>query len=135
MEGWEKALVVAATGVGKTFLAAFDSKEARKILYIAHREEILLQAEKTFKCVQCDISTGYFSGTRKDNVCDVIFATVQTLGRKEYLNDGYFTKEEFDYIVIESHDSKIITIKLLLILPLWYNQSSFLCCKCLDGCD
>lgn len=93
--------MVAATGVGKTFLAAFDSKGFNKILFIAHREEILLQAERTFKCVRPEMSTGYFSGERKDKECDILFATVQTLGRKEYLNDENFTRDEFDYIVID----------------------------------
>ena len=43
-EGFDKALVVAATGVGKTYLAAFDCKEYKRILFVAHREEILRQA-------------------------------------------------------------------------------------------
>lgn len=101
LDGWNKGIVVAATGVGKTFLAAFDSKGFNKILFIAHREEILLQAERTFKCVRPEMSTGYFSGERKDKECDILFATVQTLGRKEYLNDENFTRDEFDYIVID----------------------------------
>ena len=118
LDGWDKGIVVAATGVGKTFLAAFDSREFHKILFIAHREEILFQAERTFKCVRPGMTTGYFTGERKDKDCDILFATVQTLGRKEYLNDESFTRDQFDYIVIESHDSKMITKKLLWILPL-----------------
>lgn len=42
LDGADKGLVVAATGVGKTFLAAFDSKPFNSILFVAHREEILL---------------------------------------------------------------------------------------------
>jgi superfamily II DNA or RNA helicase/HKD family nuclease len=101
LAGWDKGIVVAATGVGKTFLAAFDTKGFNKILFIAHREEILFQAERTFKCVRPETSTGYFSGERKDKDCDILFATVQTLGRKEYLNDEYFTRDQFDYIIID----------------------------------
>lgn len=100
-DGWDKGLVVAATGVGKTFLAAFDSKEFNRILFIAHREEILMQAESTFHCVRPDLSTGYFSGNLKDTTSDILFATIQTLGKKEYLNDIYFKEYAFDYIVID----------------------------------
>ena len=48
--GLKKGLVVLATGMGKTYLAAFDSAQfnAKKVLFVAHREEILLQAEASF---------------------------------------------------------------------------------------
>jgi superfamily II DNA or RNA helicase len=101
LEGWDKGIVVAATGVGKTFLAAFDSIGFDKVLFIAHREEILIQAECTFKCVRPETSTGFFSGEKKDRDCDILFATVQTLGRKEYLSTEYFSRDAFDYIVID----------------------------------
>lgn len=101
LEGWDKGIVVAATGVGKTFLAAFDSKEFNKILFIAHREEILFQAESTFRSIRPDVITGYYNKEQKDKECNILFATVQTLGRKDYLNDEYFETDEFDYIVID----------------------------------
>ena len=101
LDGWDKGIVVAATGIGKTFLAAFDSKEFDKILFIAHREEILSQAERTFKCVRPEAATGYFTGERKDKDSDVLFATIQTIGRKEHLNDKNFARDEFDYIVAD----------------------------------
>ena len=44
---------------------------------------------------------GFFTGTRKDRECDILFATVQTLGRNEYLNNQFFSKEYFDYIIID----------------------------------
>lgn len=65
-EGADKALVVAATGVGKTYLAAFDSKNFRRILFVAHRKEILLHAEASFKIVRGNIKTGFFPGHKKD---------------------------------------------------------------------
>jgi superfamily II DNA or RNA helicase/HKD family nuclease len=100
-EGWEKGLIVAATGVGKTYLAAFDSREFARVLFIAHREEILFQAERTFQCVRPEKSTGFFSGERKEQNCEILFATVQTIGREEYLQSGFFQRDEFDYIVID----------------------------------
>ena len=53
-EGNDKALVVAATGIGKTYLAAFDSREFNRVLFVAHREEILKQAYESFANVRLD---------------------------------------------------------------------------------
>lgn len=115
LEGWDKGIVVAATGVGKTFLAAFDSRGFDKILFVAHREEILFQAESTFKCVRPEASTGFFCGDKKDRDCDILFATVQTLGRKEYLNTENFFRDAFDYIVIdEFHHAVADTYKNII---------------------
>jgi len=100
-DGWEKGLVVAATGLGKTYLAAFDSREFRKVLFVAHRDEILSQSERTFRNVRPDAATGFFKGDTKDRECDILFASVQTLGKKEYLTDSLFSESEFDYIVID----------------------------------
>ena len=83
--GWSRAIVVAATGIGKTYLAAFDSGEYKKVLFVAHREEILNQAAATFYSVRPECSTGFFSDGRRDMNCDITFATVQTIGKKEYL--------------------------------------------------
>ena len=100
-EGFDKALVVAATGVGKTYLAAFDSKDYNKILFVAHREEILKQAAKSFKNIYPKKSVGFFYGKHKDVDEEMIFALVQTLGKNRYLNEDYFFPDEFDYIVID----------------------------------
>ncbi|MBW9158733.1 DEAD/DEAH box helicase family protein [Clostridium tagluense] len=48
-----------------------------------------------------DVKTGFFSGKNKESNCDVVFATVQTLGQKQYLCEEYFKKDEFDYIIID----------------------------------
>ncbi|NSJ90812.1 DEAD/DEAH box helicase family protein [Coprococcus sp. MSK.21.13] len=100
-EGFDRGIVVAATGIGKTYLAAFDSSEYNKVLFVAHRQEILNQAETSFRIVRKTNNTGFFSGNRKDRNKDVLFATVQTLGQKQYLCDDYFKKDEFDYIIID----------------------------------
>lgn len=101
-EGFDKALVVAATGIGKTFLAAFDCKEFKRILFVVHKVDILKQAENTFKLVYPDKETSIFNGDSKDVKGDLVFVSVQTLGKKEYLNDEYFSKEHFDYVVIDA---------------------------------
>ena len=100
-EGAVKGLVQAATGVGKTYLAAFDSAKYQRVLFVAHREEILKQAAVSFKNVRRSDDYGFFYGKRKDTNKSVIFASVATLGKAEYLNKDYFTKDYFDYIVID----------------------------------
>ena len=100
-EGYEKALVVAATGTGKTYLAAFDTKNYEKILFVAHREEIIRQAAKTFENIHPDKSIGFFYANKKDTDKDITFALVQTLGKSSYLNENHFKKDHFDYIIID----------------------------------
>lgn len=100
-EGAAKGLVHAATGVGKTYLAAFDSAKYSKILFVAHREEILKQAATSFQNVRNSTDYGFFDGKYKDTDKPVIFASVATLGRPEYLCEEYFPPEYFDYIVID----------------------------------
>lgn len=100
-EGYDKALIVAATGIGKTYLAAFDAEKYEKILFIAHREEIIRQAAKTFKSINGDKSIGFFYGAQKDTDKQMTFALVETLGKNTYLNENYFKKDYFDYIIID----------------------------------
>lgn len=100
-EGAKRALVQAATGVGKTYIAAFDSKKYERVLFVAHREEILKQAAQAFKNVRNSDDYGFFDGKEKCTDKAVIFASVAALGRSEYLNETYFAKEFFNYIVID----------------------------------
>ena len=100
-EGAAKGLVQAATGVGKTYLAAFDSAKYSRVLFVAHREEILKQAAVSFKNVRRSDDYGFFYGKQKDTGKSVIFASVATLGRAEYLKKEYFPKDYFDYLVID----------------------------------
>lgn len=100
-EGATKGLVQAATGVGKTYLAAFDSVNYKRVLFVAHREEILKQAALSFRNVRRSDDYGFFHGKQKDTDKSVIFASVATLGRPEYLKRDYFEPDYFDYIVID----------------------------------
>ena len=100
-EGAKRALVQAATGVGKTYLAAFDSKKYERVLFVAHREEILKQAAESFKNVRNSDDYGFFDGESKCTDKSVIFASVATLGRNEYLNNKYFPSDYFNYVVID----------------------------------
>ena len=100
-EGATKGLVQAATGVGKTYLAAFDSAKYERVLFVAHREEILKQAAVSFKNVRHSDDYGFFYGKQKDTDKAVIFASVATLGRKEYLTEDFFASDYFDYVIID----------------------------------
>lgn len=98
-EGNEKALVVAATGVGKTFLAAFDSLDYQNILFIAHREEILNQAYETFAKVRGEDELGRYFDNYKDIKANILFASIQSLSRISNLKK--FVKDRFDYIIVD----------------------------------
>lgn len=112
-EGEHKGLVIAATGIGKTYLAAFDSQKFNRILFIAHREELLRQAHSTFEKVRPELRLGFYQGNQRDPQADVVFASVFTLGRPENLQP--FAPDHFDYIVIdEVHHAAAKSYQLIL---------------------
>jgi superfamily II DNA or RNA helicase len=114
-EGFDKALVIASTGIGKTYLAAFDSREYEKVLFVALREEIIKQAMASFKIVSHEKTTGLFCSEYKEHDRDAVFAIVNTLGKEEYLNDDFFAKDQFDYIIIdEFHHAAADTYKRVI---------------------
>jgi len=98
-DGQSRALVVAATGLGKTFLAAFDSAEADRVLFIAHREELLRQAADAFEQAYPDRSRGFVMEGRAEFDRTCVFASVQTLSRPEHLRRPELAR--FDYVVID----------------------------------
>ena len=100
-EGATKALILAATGIGKTALAAFDSKDYERILFVAHREEILKQAARTFENIRGSKDYGFFNGDKKCIDKPVIFASVSTLGNKRYLNEAFFQPDYFQYLIVD----------------------------------
>jgi superfamily II DNA or RNA helicase/SOS-response transcriptional repressor LexA len=113
--GYRRGLVVMATGLGKTWLAAFDCKElnAKRVLFVAHREEILYQAEETYVRIHPEFKVGRYNGKVRDLNVDMLFASIQTLGRQHHLDK--FGKDYFDYIVIdEFHHASARTYQRLL---------------------
>lgn len=109
-----KNLVVAATGTGKTMVAAFDYKQQiktgdKKLLFLAHRKEILDQSLYTFRNVLKDQNFGELWVGGEIPVDNThIFASIQTLNSNE--NNKKFEEEYFDYIVIdESHHASAST--------------------------
>lgn len=114
-EGYSRGLVVLATGLGKTWLAAFDVAQmgARRVLFVAHREEILNQAADTFARIKPSARIGYYRGQQRETQVDVLCASVQTLGKIEHLER--FKPQHFDYIVIdEFHHAAASTYRRLL---------------------
>ena len=114
-EGHTKAMVTVATGLGKTYLGAFDSLSYKKILFIAHNIEILEQAQISFLSVHKGKSAQFFTGNKKSTEGDLIFASIQTLGKQKYLTEEYFSKDHFDYIIIdEFHHADAPTYRRLI---------------------
>lgn len=100
-ESYQRGLVVLATGLGKTWLAAFDTHQlgARKVLFVAHREEILDQAAATFLRIRPNARVGYYKGQQRDMDCDILCASIQTIGKDSHLER--FGQTHFDYIVVD----------------------------------
>lgn len=104
--GRHKNLIVAATGTGKTVLAALDYKAMQaelgykpSLLFIAHRQEILNQSISTFRAVLKDGQFGeLFVGGKKPTEWRHVFASVQSLSAKDVES---FDPKQFDYVVID----------------------------------
>ena len=114
-QGFCRGLVVLATGLGKTWLSAFDAAQvgARRVLFVAHREEILDQAAETFLRIRPRARVGFYRGQAREVEVDVLCASVQTLSRSAHL--GRFSPAHFDYVVIdEFHHAAAATYRRLL---------------------
>ena len=105
--GYSKALVAVATGLGKTWLAAFDvivHGEALgrppRVLVIAHRAEILAQAEATLRQAVAPASVSYFAGSSSDLSGQVVIASIQKMSRPDGLA-ALDAARPFDYCVID----------------------------------
>lgn len=95
-----KALIIAATATGKTYMSAFDVKQskANKVLFIAHRAEIINKSMIAYqKVLGSQIDCGLFSGDKKQENSQYLFATIQSIHNHLDL----FDYNEFDYIVID----------------------------------
>lgn len=106
-EGKNKALIISATGTGKTYLSAFDASafNPKKLLFVVHRLTIAKDSLNTFKSVfGINKTMGLYSGNQRDLDCDFVFSTIQTISKENHLEN--FSKDHFDYIIIdETHRS------------------------------
>ena len=109
-EGRKRAIVVLATGLGKTWLAAFDHAQLQtelgrcpRLLFIAHRAELLRQAARTYRRMLRASGTegrvGWFVGESDELGADLVFASVAKLARPENL--ARLANESFDYVVVD----------------------------------
>lgn len=98
-EEYDKAMVVMATGLGKTYLAGFFAQRFRRVLFIAHREEILFQARKSFRRIMPDRTYGIYNGQHKEGEAECVFASINTLGMKKHRES--FDTNHFDLIVVD----------------------------------
>ncbi|OOE95699.1 DEAD/DEAH box helicase family protein [Salinivibrio sp. IB643] len=100
-QGYLRGLVVLATGMGKTWLSAFDAQQiqAKRVLFVAHREEILRQAQDTFSQLLPHYSTGLYASKVRQENADCLFASIQTIGKQEHL--AQFDPHHFDYVVVD----------------------------------
>ncbi|WP_214815658.1 DEAD/DEAH box helicase family protein [Exiguobacterium sp. s59] len=100
-EGRRKAMLVLATGLGKTYLSAFFARQFKRVLFIAHQKEILLQAEVSYRKFSSERKTGLLLGgdSRDEQSADILFASIQTLASKHRMQK--FTPDQFDLIVVD----------------------------------
>ena len=122
VRGYNRNLVVAATGTGKTVISALDYKRFCKqhsgypcrLLFVAHREEILKQSLYTFRAVLKDANFGeLFVGSHKADSIDHLFISIQTFNSQDFTTktDADF----YDYIVVdEFHHAAAPTYQKLL---------------------
>ena len=122
VHGYHRNLVVAATGTGKTVISALDYKRFRKqnpdkpcrLLFVAHREEILKQSMYTFRAVLKDANFGeMFVGSYKPESIDNLFISIQTFNSQSFTEKT--TSDFYDYIIVdEFHHAAAPTYQKLL---------------------
>ena len=100
--GEQRALLISATGTGKTYASAFAMRELgfKKVLFLVHRGQLARQTKKSYERVfPKSVSMGLVGAGYRDYDADYIFATVQTLNRDEHLLK--YAPDEFDCIVLD----------------------------------
>ena len=121
VRGYTRNLVVAATGTGKTVISALDYRRFRKqtgapcrLLFVAHREEILKQSLYTFRAVLKDANFGeLFVGGYKPESIDHLFLSIQTFNSQDFTSKT--APDFYDYIVVdEFHHTAAPTYQKLL---------------------
>lgn len=115
-KGADRALLISATGTGKTYASAFAMRELgfKRVLFLVHRNQIAKQTIRSYRNVfGSNISMGLLTGGSEAFDEDYIFATIQTLGKDEVIKR--FDKNSFDAIIIdEAHHSSAITYKKIM---------------------
>ena len=100
--GEQRALLISATGTGKTFASAFAMRELgyKRVLFLVHRGQLARQTKKSYeKVFGKSVSMGLVGAGYHEYDADYIFATVQTLNRNEHLFQ--YEKDAFDCIILD----------------------------------
>lgn len=100
--GKERALLISATGTGKTYASAFAMRELafKRVLFLVHRGQLARQSRKSYqKVFDKSVSMGLVGAGYHEYDCDFVFATVQTLNRDEHLFK--YNYDEFDCIILD----------------------------------
>ncbi len=114
--GEDKALLISATGTGKTYASAFAARELefKRVLFLVHRNQIVKQALKSYRKVfGGQVSMGMVTGKYQDYDADFVFATIQTLSKTDILSQ--YNREHWDLIIIdEAHHSSADSYKKIM---------------------
>ena len=100
--GEDKAILVSATGTGKTYASAFAVKDfnPKRFLFLVHREQIAKQSIEAYKNVFNDHENfGLLTGNRKDYDKPYLFSTIQTMSKEDVYKR--FDRDYFDYIIVD----------------------------------
>ena len=100
--GEDRALLISATGTGKTYASAFAMRELgfKRVLFLVHRGQLARQTKKSYEKVFAkSVSMGLVGAGYHEYDADYVFATVQTLNRDEHLLQ--YEKDAFDCIVLD----------------------------------
>lgn len=114
--GEERALLISATGTGKTYASAFAMRELgyKRVLFLVYRGQLARQTKKSYqKVFGKNITMGLVGAGYSDYESDYVFATVQTLNRDEHLHQ--YNPDEFDCIILdEAHHSSADTYQKVM---------------------
>lgn len=115
-DGQNRALLISATGTGKTYASAFAMRELefKRVLFLVHRGQIAKQALKSYRKVfSGKVSMGMITGKYQDYDADFIFATIQSMSKTELLER--YDRDAFDAIIIdEAHHSAANSYKKVM---------------------
>jgi len=114
--GEERALLISATGTGKTYASAFAMRELnfKRVLFLVHRGQLARQTKKSYEKVFAkSVSMGLVGAGYHEYDCDYVFATVQTLNRNTHLFE--YASDEFDCIILdEAHHTSADTYQKVM---------------------
>ena len=115
-KGEDRALLISATGTGKTYASAFAMRELgfKRVLFLVHRGQLARQTKKSYeKIFDKSVSMGLVGAGYSDYDRDYVFATVQTLNRDEHLRK--YAPDDFDCIILdEAHHSSANTYQKVM---------------------